>query len=67
MVLPYADLILFTATSSLSVVYGVFLAVLILGEKLVWQYDAKAIALILGGCLLTVAQCNFSQETHNAD
>jgi len=60
-VLPYADLILFTATSSLSIIYGVFLAIVILGEKFVYKYDMPAIALILAGCILTVMQCNFSQ------
>jgi len=53
-VLPYADLLLFTATSSISVVYGVFLAIVILGERFVWRYDLTAIALILIGCVLTV-------------
>ena len=67
MVLPYADLILFTATSSLAILYGVFLAILILGEKFVWKYDMPAIALILAGCILTVVQCNFTQTMVNGE
>ena len=64
--LPYADLVLFTATSSLSVVYGVFLAIVILGERLVPKYDLIAMFFILFGCVLTVMQCNFTQTTYSA-
>lgn len=55
MILPFADLVLLTATSSLAVVFGVILAILFLGEKLNARYDIPTVILILSGCILTIA------------
>lgn len=65
-VLPYADLVLFTASASLAVVFGVFLAIIMLGEKFVCRYDFSAMVLIVGGALLTVYQSNFSEYKYTA-
>ena len=54
MVLPFADLVLFTANSSLSIVFGMFLAVVMLGEKIVWTYDLPAVVLMLSGTALLI-------------
>ena len=53
--LPFADLVLFTANSSLSIVFGMFLAVTVLGEKVIWRYDLPAVALMLTGTGLLIA------------
>ena len=57
--LPFADLVLFTANSSLSIVFGMFLAVSVLGEKFMWAYDLPAVALMLAGTGLLIAQSSF--------
>lgn len=67
MVLPYADLVLFTISSSLAVVFGVFLAIVILNEKFVRRYDLTAMILILIGAGLIVLQSNFSEYSYTAE
>ena len=57
-ILPYADLVLLTGTSSLAVVFGVLLAVFVLGEKFNPKYDIPTILLILSGCILTISIAN---------
>ena len=56
--LPYADLVLLTGATSMSVVYGVFLAMVMLGEKPNPLYDSATVILVLTGCLLTVSFAN---------
>lgn len=65
--LPYADLVLFTATSALSVIYGVFLAIVILSERLQLKTDLAAMFMIILGCVLTVIQCSFTQSVYTAE
>jgi hypothetical protein len=65
-VLPYADLVLFTISSSLAVVFGVFLAIVMLNEKFVCRYDMTAMILILIGSGLIVLQSNFSEYSYTA-
>ena len=57
-IFPYADLVLLTGTSSLAVVFGVLLAVFVLGEKFNPKYDIPTILLILSGCILTISIAN---------
>ena len=66
-VLPYADLVLFTISSSLAVVFGVFLAIVMLNEKFVCRYDLTAMILILIGSGLIVLQSNFSEYSYTAE
>jgi hypothetical protein len=66
-VLPYADLVLFTISSSLAVVFGVFLAIVMLNEKFVCRYDMTAMILILIGSGLIVLQSNFSEYSYTAE
>jgi hypothetical protein len=53
--LPFADLVLLTATSSLAIVFGVLLAIFMLEEVFVCRYDMTAIVFIMIGCILTIA------------
>ena len=48
--LPYADLVLLSTASCLSIVFGNVLAIKFLGEKLVWRYDLASFVLIVVGC-----------------
>ena len=66
-VLPFADLVLLTATSSLAIVFGVLLAIFMLEEVFVCRYDMTALILIMVGCILTIAQSNFQEHIYTAD
>lgn len=56
--LPFADLVLLTGTSSMAVVYGVVFGIFLLGEKLNPLHDTATVVLILTGCILTINYAN---------
>lgn len=62
MILPFADLVLLTGTSSLAVVFGMILAIFMLGERMNPVYDIATAVLIITGCMLTIVFANRKQE-----
>jgi hypothetical protein len=61
-VLPYANLVLLTSTSSLAVVFSVMLAIGVLGEKINPKYDIASVVLIVTGSVLTIGLANPSDK-----
>jgi len=55
MVLPYADMSLFTTTCSIAILCSAGLSIKLLGEAFVWKYDVTASILIMVGSALTIA------------
>ena len=47
--LPFCDLVLFSTTVGISIVFNNVIAMWWLGEKLIWKYDAPAFILVVGG------------------
>ena len=65
--LPFAELILLTGTSSMAIVYGVIFGIFLLGEKPNPLYDFATTFLILTGCILTVNYASVEQQTFTAE
>ena len=47
--LPFCDLVLFSTTVGISIVFNNAIAMWWLGEKLIWKYDVPAFILVVGG------------------
>lgn len=58
--LPYADMTLLAANSSLAIIGNLILSIYLFDEKWVWKYDLPALTLIIGGCCSIVALSNKS-------
>ena len=56
--LPYADMTLLAANSSLAIIGNLILSMWLFDEKWVWKFDAPALALIIAGCCLIVSLSN---------
>ena len=65
--LPFADLVLLTGTSSMAIVYGLILGIVLLGEKPNPLYDSATAFLILLGCVLTINYANVQEQTLTAE
>ena len=63
--LPYADMTLLAANSSLAIMGNLALSIWLFGEKWVWKYDAPALALIIAGCCSIVALSNKGEIEYN--
>ena len=63
--LPYADLTLLAANSSLAIIANLLLSIFLLGEKWVWKFDCTAMALIIGGCSSIVLLTNKEQTEYD--
>ena len=67
MVLPFADITLLTANTATAIISASILAIFILGEKFVWQYDLTALLLMISGGALTVIQSNKKKIEYSAE
>ena len=47
--LPFCDLVLFSSTIGIGIVFNNVIAMWWLGEKLIWKYDLLAFVLVVGG------------------
>ena len=63
--LPYADMTLLAANSSLAIIGNLILSIYLFDEKWVWKYDAPALTLIIAGCCSIVALSNKEEIKYN--
>ena len=56
--LPYADLILLSATSTLAILANLILSICIFEERFMWRYDLTAIVMIISGTMMIVFMAN---------
>ena len=63
--LPYADMTLLAANSSLAIIGNLILSIYLFDEKWVTKYDLPALALIIGGCCSIVALSNKEEIKYN--
>jgi len=63
--LPYADMTLLAANSSLAIIGNLILSIYLFDEKWVWKHDLPALALIIGGCCSIVALSNKEEIKYN--
>ena len=47
--LPFCDLVLFSSTVGIGIVFNNVIAMWWLGEKMIWKYDIIAFVLVVGG------------------
>ena len=64
-VLPFGDMILFTSTCSVAILFSAVLSILLLKEKFIWKYDLTAAILICTGCTLTVFQMHMDDVKYD--
>ena len=62
-VLPFVDLVILSAGTSIAIVMNTLLSVLYLGEKFVPRYDVTAFSLIIGGSLIICLISDYSETT----
>ena len=62
-VLPFADMTLFTTTCSIAILISAFLSIKLLGEPYICKYDVTASILICTGSALTILQMNTTVQT----
>lgn len=62
--IPYADMTLLAANSSLAILLNIGLSIWLFGEKFIWKYDMPAFILIVGGSLTIVFISNKNQEEY---
>ena len=56
--IPYADLTLLSANSSMAIVLNIFLSITLFDEKFLCRYDLPAILLIISGSITIVLVSN---------
>jgi hypothetical protein len=56
--IPYADLTLLSANSSMAIVLNIFLSISLFDEKFLWRYDLPAILFIISGSTIIVLISN---------
>lgn len=65
--LPYADMTLIAANSSLAVVCNLMLSIYLFEEKWVWRYDLPAVILIIGGSFSLAGIANKEQPEYDQE
>ena len=63
--LPYADMTLLAANSSLAIIGNLFLSIWLFDEKWVTKYDLPALIFIIGGCSSIVTLANKEDIKYN--
>ena len=66
-VLPFCDLVVLSTVTALGIIISDVLAVIYLGERLVWAYDAPAITLIMIGTLTIILLSNYEETTYTPE
>ena len=66
-VLPFIDLVVVSTIASVGILINYGLALIFLGEKIVWRYDLPAIILILGGSLTIIWLSDYSETVYTPD
>ena len=64
-VLPFGDMILFTSTCSVAILFSSILSIWLLKEQFIWKYDLTATILICTGCALTVMQMHMGDVKYD--
>ena len=67
LILPFVDLSLLSVSAATAIIVNIILAVKVLKEKFIWQYDVSAMVLISSGSILIgynahTEQVNFTPE-----
>lgn len=62
--LPYADMTLLSANSSIAILANLFLSMWLFNEKFIMRYDLPALILIIGGTLCIILLANKQQEKY---
>ena len=65
--LPYADLVLLSATSPVAILANIVMSSWLFGERFMWRYDLPGIFLIILGTLLTVYLANAKQGKYDGE
>ena len=63
--LPYADMTLLAANSSLAIMGNLILSMYLFDEKWVWKYDCTALILICAGCFSIALMADKSQKDYD--
>ena len=65
--LPFCDLVLFSTTVGIAIVFNHAIAIKWLGEKIVWKYDVPAFLLVVGGSTAIVLLSKVDDEAYTPE